>query len=116
MLPTKEQANLLAEINKTIKFVNENRSKVIEQYVSAFLAVHAPPDFDYKWVVKNTELVVKQVYQGGVMTEHYSVELRTPKRGPNDPPLRFIAGEVIGCGDEVYQDPESGYLMRARHE
>lgn len=108
-----QQEQMMREIQKTIKFVNENRSKVIEQYISAFLAATAPPNFDYKWVVKNTELVVKQVYELGAITEHYRIEMRTPKVGPNNP-LKFIAGEVIGCGDEVVVDPESGYLMRAR--
>lgn len=80
-LRTAEQIKLRKtqkEIHKIIHEVNHNRTKCIESFVKAFLAVNAPPDFDYAWVVNNCTLRMQNVYdhQTGQFVDKYWIELK----------------------------------------
>lgn len=66
----------LDEIKKVVKEINVNRSKHIELFTNAFLAANAPKDFDYAWVLKNCVLCTRTIYENGVMTDQFWIELR----------------------------------------
>lgn len=67
------------EIRKVVKELNQNRSKAIDVFVQAFVAVNAPKDVDYKWIVNNCVLCQRTVYEMGKMHDEYWIELRPKK-------------------------------------
>lgn len=70
-----EQAN---EISNIIKELNQNRSRALDLFTQAFIAVNAPANFDYAWVVNNVVLCHRTIYENGVMTDQHWLELSKP--------------------------------------
>lgn len=64
------------QVNRIVKSLNKNRSKAIDTFVQAFVAVNAPKDFDYSWIINNCVLCQRTVYEMGKMVDEYWIELR----------------------------------------
>ncbi len=66
------------EINRIISEVNKGRTQCIESFIKAFLAVNAPENFDYAWVVNNCTLRMQNVYDHmtGQFVDKYWIELK----------------------------------------
>lgn len=67
-------------IFKTISQINNNRSKMLDTFVHAFLATNAPKDFDWPWVLRNIILCHRTIIQDGKIIDQHWIEIRERPR------------------------------------
>lgn len=66
------------DISKIITEINENRTRMIDLFISAFISVNGPETIDYEWVLNNCVLCHRSVFENGQMIEQHWIELNRP--------------------------------------